>query len=137
MGRFLKNKELNSASYSVRAPYGYSSIGPDAPVDGLFRFNSTQTAFEGYINGSWKQFNMIGSGASSISKDTFIGDGSTTTFGPLGVSYAAGEEILMLVFIGNIFQNPGVAYTVLGTSITFTSPPNDLQPIVILHGFAG
>lgn len=135
MGRFVKNKELKSASYSIRAPYGYSAVGPDSPVDGLFRFNSTSLAYEGYVNGSWKSFAFTG--ISTVEKDSFVGDGTTTSFGPIARSYAAGEEVLMLVFVGNIFQNPGVAYTVLGTTVTFTSPPNDLQPIVILHGFAG
>jgi hypothetical protein len=44
---------------------------------------------------------------------------------------------MMLVFVGNVFQNPGMAYTVDGNKISFTSTPPDGQYIVILHGFAG
>lgn len=135
MGRFLKNTELKTASYSVRAPYGFSAIGPNYPVDGLFRYNSTTSNFEGYVGESWEQFAFKGS--NDILKDTFTGDGSTLSFTSMSRSYDAGDELLLLVFVGNIFQNPGISYTVLGTTITFTSPPNENQPIVILHGFAG
>ena len=134
MGRFLKNKELKSASYSIRAPFGYSAVGPNSPVDGLFRYNDTINQFEGYYNGSWRGFSTAGS--SVIEKDTFTGTGSQLSFTPMKRTYSAGEELYLLVFIGNIFQNPGVAYTVLGNTITFTSPPNSGQPIVILHGYA-
>ena len=50
-------------------------------------------------------------------------------------SYAPGHEAEILVFIGNIFQNPGVAYTVNGYTITFTSVPDLGMKIVILHNF--
>ncbi len=52
----------------------------------------------------------------------------------MSFSYNAGDELYMLVFIGNVFQNPGVAYTVLNDTITFTSTPDNMQPIVIIHG---
>lgn len=50
-------------------------------------------------------------------------------------SYQPGEEIYMLVFIGNVFQNPGTAYVVADDQITFTGTPNDQQPIIIIHGY--
>jgi hypothetical protein len=41
------------------------------------------------------------------------------------------------VFIGGVFQNPGVNYTFGGTTTaTFTSPPPFGQAVVILHNFA-
>lgn len=133
MGRYLKNKELRSGSYSIRAPYGYSAIGHTSPVTGLFRLNGDTGKLE-YYSGGWRILAI--EGAASVVKDTFTGDGSATQFGPLSVSYSAGQETQLLVFIGNVFQNPNVAFTVTGTYINFTSPPNNLQPIVILHGYA-
>jgi hypothetical protein len=134
MGRYLKNKELRSGSYSIRAPYGYSAIGHTSPVTGLFRLNGDTGKLEFYSGSQWRILAI--EGAVSITKDTFTGDGTNSQFGPMSVSYTAGQETLLLVFIGNVFQNPGVAFTVNGTNINFTSPPNNLQPIVVLHGYA-
>jgi hypothetical protein len=72
----------------------------------------------------------------TVEKDTFYGDGVKRVFGFMKYSYDSGDELLILVFVGNVFQNPGVAYYVDGQSIEFTSPPPDGHPIVILHGLA-
>lgn len=134
MGRHLKNRELTSASYSIRAPYGYSAVGPNSPVDGLFRINGDTAKLEYYSSGSWRIIAI--EGTVSVTKDSYMGDGTLRDFGPMLVSYQAGQEADMLVFIGNVFQNPGVAYTVLGDIISFVAPPNLGQPVIILHGYA-
>lgn len=134
MGRYIKNRELRSGSYSIRIPYAPGSVGPNAPVDGLIRYNTTRSKLQYYKNGAWR--NIPSEGRTTLLKDTFYGDGETDAFGPLTMSYLPGEELYLLVFIGNIFQNPGVAYIVDGDVITFTSTPNNLQPIVIIHGLA-
>jgi hypothetical protein len=74
------------------------------------------------------------SGRVAIVKDTFTGDGVTTSF-PITIGYDTGHEQEMLVYIGNIFQNPGVAYTVNQYMITFTSPPDANIVGVVLHNF--
>jgi hypothetical protein len=134
MGRFLKNKELKSGSYSIRSPYGSSAVGPDSPVDGLFRYNSTVRKMQYYTNNNW--YNIAIEGPTQVIKDLFIGNSIDRTFGPMSVSYNPGDEIFLLVFIGNVFQNPNVAFTVLNDTITFTSTPDNNQPIVIIHGLA-
>ena len=133
MGRYIKNKELRSGSYSIRTPYAPAAVGPDGPVDGLIRFNTTIGKMQYYTNLSWRNFAI--EGKVDLFKDTFTGDGTNRIFGPMTLSYNPGDEIYLLVFIGNVFQNPGVAYTVLNDTITFTSTPNDGQPIVIIHGY--
>lgn len=133
MGRYIKNTELKSGSYSIRAPFAPASVGPNAPVNGLMRFNTSLNKMQYYSQGSWRNFSI--EGQVDLVKDTFTGDGNARTFGPMQKSYQPGEEIYMLVFIGNVFQNPGVAYTVLNDQITFTSTPNVLMPIVIIHGY--
>lgn len=133
MGRYIKNTELKTGSYSIRTPFAPGSVGPNAPVNGLVRFNTTINKMQYYSQGAWRNFSI--EGRVELFKDSFVGDGVNRTFGPMQQSYQPGEEIYMLVFIGNVFQNPGAAYTVLNDQITFTSTPSDLQPIIILHGY--
>lgn len=133
MGRFIKNTELKTGSYSIRQPYAPASVGPNAPVNGLIRFNTTVNKMQYYSQGAWRNFAI--EGKVELIKDTFVGNGSDRTFGPMTVSYMANEEIYLLVFIGNVFQNPGTAFTVLNDQITFTSTPGDQQPIIIFHGY--
>lgn len=133
MGRYLKNTELKTGSYSIRAPYAPAAVGPNAPVDGLVRYNVTINKMQYYSVGAWRNF--VSEGKVELFKDSYMGDGTNRTFGPMQQSYQPGEEIYMLVFVGNVFQNPGVAYTVLNDQITFTGTPGDQQPIIVLHGY--
>ena len=48
--------------------------------------------------------------------------------------YPKNNEIYVRIYVHNVFQNPGVAYTIDDYSITFTSPPPDGHAIVVLHG---
>lgn len=136
MGRYLKNKELKSASYSIRMPIGSNAVGPNSPVTGLFRYNQDVENPEVFLKNTWRRILISTDRIIDPSKDTFYGDGITTDFGPMRYSYYLGEEVLILVFVGNVFQNPGVAYIIFDTTISFTSPPPAGHPIVILHGFA-
>ena len=133
MGRFLKNKELKSGSYSIRLPMGSNSIGPNSPVNGLVRYNIDRRRAELYSRNKWRPLGTGGDIEYPI-KDTFYGDGRTNTFGPMLYSYPTGNEIFVMVFIHNVFQNPGIAYVLDGYEIQFTSPPPNGHPIVILHG---
>ena len=55
-------------SGAMRLPVGNTSQRPTA-VDGLLRYNSQQSTFEGYSNGNW---GPIGGGASDLDGDTYI-----------------------------------------------------------------
>jgi hypothetical protein len=136
MGRYLKNRQLETASYSARFPLGNSILAPDSPVTGLVRYNIENDKVEVYSEGIWKQVIMNFGTNIELSKDTFVGDGFKRIFGPMRYSYNMGEELKILVFIGYVFQNPGVAYTVDGDIIEFTSVPPDDQSIIILHGYS-
>ncbi|MEL0287055.1 MAG: hypothetical protein VXA34_00205 [Gammaproteobacteria bacterium] len=67
-----------------------------------------------------------------ISYQTFTGDGSTTAF-TLAQSVASGEALI--VTIGNVVQEPGVsaAYTAYGNTLTFSSPPPNLDVITVRY----
>ena len=63
--------------------------------------------------------NADGNFTTSVSKDTFSGNGSTTAF---TLSEAATTNTVD-VFVENIRQEPTTAYTVDGTTLTFTAAP--------------
>ena len=132
MGRYLKNTQLEGGSYAVQLPLGSTSVGPDVPVDGQIRFNLSNTKVELFYNGVWNQIAKVGT--VSIVVDEFTGDGITTNF-TMSQSEAADNAIL--VSIGGVYQQPTTAYTVSGTTISFTSPPPapgvNPNKIVVVH----
>ena len=135
MGRLVKNpKTASPGAESITLPTGPTASRPATPSPGTIRFNTTNNKLEVYNSSTWR---TVGSeGVVTITKDTFTGDGSTTIFGALSFSKASGTEKTVQVFVGNVHQNPGIAYTFDGgTDITFTSPPPDSHTIVILYGF--
>ena len=46
MGRYLKNTQLEGGSYAIQLPLGSNSIGPDVPVNGQIRFNTSNNKIE-------------------------------------------------------------------------------------------
>jgi hypothetical protein len=133
MGRHLKNDRIRTAGSGAVMPFGPTSLRPLTPVSGDFRFNTDTNLVEVYYSGGWNT--LTREGPVDITKDTFTGDGTTTTF-TMTKSYAPGQETRIIAVVGNIFQNPGVAYTVSGTTITFTSAPPFGQTVIVLHGYA-
>jgi len=57
-----------------------------------------------------------------LTSQTFTGDGSTVAF---TMGYSVANTTSILVTSGNVVQEPTVAYTVSGTTLTFTSAPED------------
>lgn len=129
MAFFLKNRKLESAGQVVVIPTGDTSQRPGSPDNGSIRYNSDTSRFEIYYN-AWKDIAIIGKVA--IVKDSFVGDGSTTAF---TMSIAANSDQALRVFVGNIHQNPGTAYTTSSTTITFASIPPVGQNIEVFHNF--
>lgn len=132
MARFLKNTQLKGGSYALQLPLGYNSVGPDVPVDGQMRFNLSNTKVELFYNGVWNQVAKVGT--VSIVVDEFTGDGIATNF---TMSQSETSDNAVLVSIGGVYQQPTTAYTVSGTTITFTSPPPapgvNPNKIVVVH----
>lgn len=133
MGRYLKNTQLEGGSYAVQLPMGSNSIGPDVPVNGQIRFNTSNNRVELFFAGVWNQVAKIGTVA--IVVDEFTGDGVQTQF---TMSQAESSESAVLVSIGGVYQQPTTNYTVDGsTTITFTSPPPapgvNPNKIVVVH----
>lgn len=116
---------------ALGAPNGTTAERSVAPLAGDIRFNTTLVALEAYDGTAWETIRVPGT--ATIVKDTTTGDGSTTAFNFLSSTPA--DENNVLVFINNIFQEPDSAYTVSGTTITFTSAPPNTHVIVALSGF--
>lgn len=143
MGRYLKNTQLQSGSYAIQVPLGSSSVGPDSPVSGQLRFNSSNNKIEFYYNGAWNQVAKIGQ--VPIFTDTFttIDGGVTNQFTMTNApkSYISGDEATVLVFIGGVQQRPVDHYYfssgVASKQIYFNpgATGDAGQQIIVIHNF--
>jgi hypothetical protein len=130
-GKYVKNPEVVGFSAgAIRVPVGTSADRPTAPINGQLRYNTTANVMEMYVNSAWATLGVVG--LVTITKDTFTGDGSTTAY-TMSISVANVQDII--VHVGNVHQNPDVAYTVSGTTLTFTSPPPETHTIIVQHGY--
>jgi hypothetical protein len=143
MGRYLKNTQLVVGSYAVQLPLGSASVGPDVPVDGQIRFNSTNDKIEFYYNGQWNQIAKIGQ--VPITTDTFttIDGGIVNQFTMINASrnYIAGEEASILVFISGVQQRPVEHYhfsSGLASNQLYLEPSavgDAGQTVLVIHNF--
>lgn len=133
MGRSVKYPGIarTYATTGVVMPSGNTATRPSSAVNGTMRYNTDLGRFEMYQNGTW--INPTSRGNLTINKDTYTGDGSTNTFGPL--SSIPASDASVHVFIGNVHQNPTVAYTISSSNIVFSAAPNLGQTIEVYHGF--
>ena len=132
MGFSLKNPTVGSHTNSVM-PIGPTVDREAHPKTGSFRFNTDARSNTGAVeifNGvKWELLPI--SGLVPITKDSFAGDSITTDF---IMSQVVPTTYDVVVFIGNVHQNPGVAYSVSGNIISFASPPPVRNTVVVLHG---
>ena len=67
----------------------------------------------------------------SLQGKRFNGDGSTTDF---TLDVAPGSTLDIEVFVGNVRQDPNSAYTLSGTTLSFTgAPPSGTNNIYVIH----
>lgn len=132
MGRSVKYPSITRTykPTGVVMPTGTTAQRPTVAANGTFRYNTDTSKFELYQNGSW--INPTSRGKVTVSKDTFTGDGSTLNY---SLSQTPNSATGVQVFIGNVHQNPGVAYTISTSNILFSNPPNNGQTVEIYHGF--
>lgn len=136
MGRLTKNPGLApnaGAAASGLMPGGTDAERPDVTTDGQMRYNTSNSAMEYTTDGgsTWQQIGATG--LSPITKDDFTGDA-------IEVGFVMSQTVVtatdVLVIVGGVFQNPGVSYTVDGsTTITFGSAPPNLELIIVMHGY--
>ncbi len=128
MGYFVKNRQLQSGSSGVVVPTGPASLRPDSAPFGMIRYN-TDIGYLEFFNGTIWQ-NMGVGGIVSYDVITATGDGSTVDF-TLDFEYS--DPTQLIVFVGSIYQEPTVAYTVSSFTLTFTSAPAAGIPINIIQ----
>jgi hypothetical protein len=139
MGHMLKNTVFRSGSYALGVPTGTSMIGPDAPVNGQTRYNTTTGKLEFYANitgtPSWNS--IAREGNVSITRTNFTGNGVAVKFGP--IQLGSGDEDKTIVHAGTVYQIPTTNYTFDSTgqgNIIFSSAPSGGAVITIISGFA-
>jgi len=110
-------------SAAVGLPVGTSLQYPAANVAGYFRYNSTISTIEYYNGAAWIPV------TNSITDQQITPSGSTASFTLNKTATAAG----LLVSINGTMQNPGSAYTVSGTTITFAETPASTDIIDIRY----
>jgi hypothetical protein len=136
MGKLLKNPDITPGVTGVRLPVTTSSVS-DAPVDGIIRFNQTNSKVELYYNNQWNQIAKIGT--VQIVTDTFTTADNQAQYSPMSYSYSNGQEPNVLVFVGGVQQKPNVNYSfTVGTSsnILTLSPSTSGdagQPVIVIH----
>jgi hypothetical protein len=128
MGNFAKNYRF-PGSGAVTVPSGTTADRPTSPTNGQIRYNTDTSRFEIYYN-AWKSVAILGN--STITKDTFTGDGMNQDF---TLSIAPNSQNGPVVYLGNVHQNPGVAYSITSSTLSFGSPPGLGQTIEVYHGF--
>ena len=117
---------------AVEIPAGGTAERPTASKAGDLRFNTDTNKMEYFDGSSFVQFSK--EGAVPVTQDSFTGDGSTTAF-TMSTSVTSNQTQRIVVAVGNVYQNPASAYTLSGTTITFTSPPGDTETITVIHGY--
>jgi len=134
VGRYIKSSATTTvkdeASGNNTLPSGTTAERSAVPQTGDIRYNTDTSALE-FFDGSTFE-NVALQGTVLMTKDSFTGDDSTMVF---TMSVTPRNADAILVFVGNVHQNPDVAYTVSGSDITFTSAPPNTHTIVIMHGF--
>ena len=119
MARYLKNPDITKGGrLAARLPLVPNSSYGDTPVDGLIRFNQSNSKVEFYYNTTWNTVAKVGT--VQLVVDDLIADGSTSLF---AMTQAESDPKAIAVFIGGVYQQPTTNYTVAGSLITFSSPP--------------
>jgi len=102
------------ANSGLIVPVGTTGERPSGQT-GMIRFNTTANELEVYNGSAW-----VSVGATNtVSKDDFAGDNSTTAF-TLGQSATTNS---VLVTLNGTVQEATNAYSVSGTTLTFTNAP--------------
>jgi hypothetical protein len=106
-----------NATNSILMPVGNTQQRPGTGVVGMLRFNTVGDALEVYDSTGWTE---VGTPVFTVIADEqFNGDGSTVAY-TLGSSQTTASCI---VSINGIIQIPTIAYSVTGTTLTFTEAP--------------
>jgi hypothetical protein len=74
---------------SVSVPAGGTAARPGSPTNGMMRYNTDISLFEGYLNGAWTSFASAGVGVLSINTGTGLTGGPITSTGTISLANTA------------------------------------------------
>jgi hypothetical protein len=117
------NRIVFDNSSSITIPVGNDSDRPGSPVTGDFRYNTSSSSIE-YWNGT----GWIGTSV-NLDSQIIYADGTNSAFALNNASTTKG----VLVSINGTLQQPDLAYTVSGTTITFVEVPVSTDVIEIRY----
>jgi hypothetical protein len=111
--------------------------GVRQPTDanGTIRYNTSTSSIEAYVGGNWEV--VRAPGAATITKQTLgPGDAFNTDFGPLTLTPAGADNIIVLV--ENVMQISVTNFDLItgNTYIRFTSPVPLGKYVTVYFGFA-
>ncbi len=106
------NPVVFNSNAAVKLPIGTTSDRPTGAT-GYIRYNSDSNAIEYYNGTSWVPV------VNTVTDQTITGDGVNTVY----TLDQPSTDIGILVSINGTLQQPGIAYTVAGTQITFAEVP--------------
>ncbi len=114
---------------SIRVPDGTTAQRPGSPAAGMFRYNTTDSKFEGYTD-SWGEIG--GGGSNTFTYDSFTNANSTDGNSNLTytLSQTAGTENNLIVFIDGVFQNQA-AFSLSGTTLTLADALTDNRTMTV------
>jgi hypothetical protein len=117
--------DINTTTALV-VPVGTTAQEPGTPLEGMIRYNSDTDNLEFYNGTDW-----IGtaSNAGSVTTEGFTGDNSTTDF----TLNQSADTATVLVSLNGVAQEPNVAYTVSGTTLSFSEAPTSADRIEVRH----
>jgi hypothetical protein len=119
----------------VQMPTGATTDRPDAPADGMFRYNTTLNLFEGFVDGAWGQVGGDAGATGGGNDEVFIENDQTVTIsytipstknamttGPITLSggfVGTGSIAGTTLTIDSVTSGAlGVGSVIVGTSIT-------------------
>ena len=116
-----------NATSALQLPSGTTAQQPTPVYGGAVRWNNSTNNLEVYSGSGW--ISLLG----QINNQTITPDGSSTIY---TLDYSTTAEGI-IVSINGTLQQPGVAYTVAGTQITFAEIPLSTDIISIRYIAAG
>ena len=124
-GDAIADNLVLSGTGAIRMPDGTTAQRPTGAA-GMFRYNTTTSAFEGYTS-EWGAIG--GAGASTFNRKEFTGDGSETDF---TLDAIPTDENDLMVFIEGVYQNQD-AYSLSGAVLTMADAPVSGRGLVVYH----
>jgi len=113
-------KLIVNTTDSIMIPVGSTAQRPGSTggtdTAGMIRFNTSSAQLEFYNGASWTN---TGNVFTVIASETFDGDSVTVAF----TLSAAATTASVIVSTNGVLQIPSLAYSVSGTTLTFTSAP--------------